>query len=127
MLIAAAETRRAYRIAVLDAPDADMIKDVQDHKSVLDSSKAALYYPWVVGPNPLYGADPKSEEEIILPPSGFVCGVYARTDVARGVWKPPANEIVLGATRFSRVVRFGAASRRPRDAAARRHDERAAR
>ena len=106
-LIAAAETRRAYRIAVLDAPNADMINDVIAHKGNLDSSRAALYYPWVVGPNPLFGDDPKSEEEIVLPPAGFVCGVYARTDVNRGVWKPPANEVVLGANRFSRIVHFG--------------------
>jgi phage tail sheath protein FI len=38
--------------------------------------------------------------ELLLPPSGFVCGVYARTDVERGVWKAPANETVRGALRF---------------------------
>ncbi len=106
-LIAAAERRRAYRIAVMDAPDADVIADVVSHKGNLDSSKAALYFPWIVAPNPLYGDDPKSEEEVTLPPSGFVCGVYARTDVNRGVWKPPANEVVFGSTRFSRNVHFG--------------------
>lgn len=106
-LIAAAEKRRAYRIAVLDSPNADEIKDAVIHKGKLDSTKAALYYPWIVSANPLYGADPKSDEYITLPPSGFVCGVYARTDVNRGVWKPPANEVIFGVNRFSRVVHFG--------------------
>jgi phage tail sheath protein FI len=31
-----------------------------------------------------------------VPPSGFVMGVYARTDNDRGVWKAPANERVKG-------------------------------
>jgi phage tail sheath protein FI len=29
-----------------------------------------------------------------VPPSGSVCGIYARTDVERGVHKAPANEVV---------------------------------
>jgi phage tail sheath protein FI len=28
---------------------------------------------------------------VVLPPSGFVAGVYAAVDTARGVWKAPAN------------------------------------
>ena len=31
-----------------------------------------------------------------LPPSGFVAGIYARSDIDRGVHKAPANEVVLG-------------------------------
>ncbi len=107
VLIAAAEKRRAYRIAVLDAPNDSDLNKITAHKSGLDSTKAALYYPWIVAPNPLFGDDPKSQEEVELPPSGFVCGVYARTDVNRGVWKPPANEVVFGVNRFARTVHFG--------------------
>jgi uncharacterized protein len=107
VLIAAAEKRRAYRIAVLDAPNESDLNQITAHKSILDSTKAALYYPWIVAPNPLFGDDPLSHEEVELPPSGFVCGVYARTDVNRGVWKPPANEVVFGVNRFSRTVHFG--------------------
>jgi hypothetical protein len=32
-----------------------------------------------------------------IPPGGHVAGVYARTDIERGVWKAPANEVVRGA------------------------------
>jgi phage tail sheath protein FI len=34
---------------------------------------------------------------LLVPPGGFVAGIYARTDVQRGVWKAPANEVVRGA------------------------------
>ena len=33
----------------------------------------------------------------MVPPSGHVAGVWARTDRTRGVHKAPANEVVLGA------------------------------
>src|SRR5207244_4070433 len=33
-----------------------------------------------------------------LPPSGYVAGIYARTDSERGVHKAPANEGVRGCT-----------------------------
>lgn len=32
------------------------------------------------------------DEERLLPPSGAVAGIYARVDIARGIWKAPANE-----------------------------------
>jgi Bacteriophage tail sheath protein len=44
--------------------------------------------------------------EIALPPSGFVTGIYARTDVTRGVFKAPANEVVLGALRHDLDINF---------------------
>lgn len=36
----------------------------------------------------------------MLPPSGFVTGIYARNDINRGVHKAPANEIIRGLTQF---------------------------
>jgi len=33
----------------------------------------------------------------MVPPGGYVLGVYARSDIERGVFKAPANEIVRGA------------------------------
>jgi hypothetical protein len=107
MLIGHAETRRAYRIAVLDTPPSLEIQDVRNLKSLIDSEYAALYYPWVVVANPLAATDPTQPTELALPPSGFVTGIYARSDVNRGVWKAPANETVTGALRLQREVRFG--------------------
>ncbi len=57
---------------------------------------AAVYVSWLKGPDPSgVSADP-----IALPPSGFVAGIYAKTDATRGVWKAPAGTAaaVAGAT-----------------------------
>jgi uncharacterized protein len=51
-----------------------------------DGINAAMYYPWIKA------ADPQQEGRFrSFPPSGAVAGVYARTDVTRGVWKAPAG------------------------------------
>jgi phage tail sheath protein FI len=107
LLIGHAEARRAYRIAVLDTPPALEPGDVRTLKSLIDSKYAALYYPWVRISNPLAATDPTQAREIHLPPSGFVCGIYARSDIQRGVFKAPANETVTGALGLQRDVRFG--------------------
>lgn len=106
-LISHAERER-YRIAVLDTPADQTPGDARQVRSRIDSSYAAVYYPWVMVPNPL--ARPGDETiptEVALPPSGFVCGIYARNDIQRGVWKAPANEVVRGALRFEREINKG--------------------
>lgn len=102
------EARRTYRIAVVDAPPDRSVGEVRQYRGRFDSTKMAFYDPWVVVSNPLVrpGADSRPPE-IALPPSGFVCGIYARTDVERGVHKAPANEVVRGALRFATEVSFG--------------------
>jgi hypothetical protein len=106
-LISHAERRRAYRIAVLDTPPEQAISEAREVRSRIDSTYAALYYPWVVVANPLARpGDDSIPREITLPPSGFVCGIYARSDIERGVFKAPANEIVRGALRFESDVNF---------------------
>ncbi|TAH50898.1 MAG: phage tail sheath family protein [Betaproteobacteria bacterium] len=107
LLISHAEARRAYRIAVLDLPPAQIPGQARTLRGLIDSRYAAVYYPWVVVPNPL--ARPGREDiprELALPPSGFVCGIYARNDIERGVWKAPANEVVRGALRFELDINF---------------------
>jgi phage tail sheath protein FI len=48
----------------------------------------ALYFPWVYASDPIgTGRNPR----ILLPPSGFIAGIYARTDASRGVFKAPAG------------------------------------
>jgi phage tail sheath protein FI len=107
-LIAAADRRRAYRIAVLDSHEGQGITEVRGQRSQIDSTRAALYFPWVVSANPLARAGRDDiPREIRLPPSGFVCGIYARNDSERGVFKAPANEVVRGALRFDFDVNFG--------------------
>jgi Bacteriophage tail sheath protein len=80
--------RMKYRIGVLDSGDGQTISQVRALRATLDSSYAALYYPWVKV------LDPLTQRPIFLPPSGFVAGIYARNDVNRAVYKAPANEVV---------------------------------
>ena len=107
LLIGHAEARRSYRIAVLDPPPSLDVAGVRALKSVIDSKYAALYYPWITVANPLASTDPTARSELDLPPSGFVCGIYARSDIQRGVFKAPANETVTGALGLQYNVRFG--------------------
>src|SRR5205823_12400909 len=77
-----------YRFAVLDGPNHASIAAIRAHRSSYDTEYAALYYPW------LQITDPETGGDIWVPPSGAVIGIYARTDVNRGVFKAPANEDV---------------------------------
>ena len=97
LLIAHSELMR-YRISVLDSGDKQSIADVRALRAKLDSSYAALYYPWVTI------LDPVTNKEINLPPSGFVAGIYARNDITRAVYKAPANEVVNLAINFETVL-----------------------
>jgi phage tail sheath protein FI len=48
----------------------------------------AVYFPWIWSVDPIgRGRNPK----ILLPPSGFIAGIYARIDNSRGVFKAPAG------------------------------------
>mgnify|MGYP005757352765 FL=1 len=75
--------------AVLDVPQ-DLVKpqDVLAHREKIDSDYAAMYHPWIQ----IY--DALNKKPAYIPPSGAVCGIYARTDNERGVHKAPANEVV---------------------------------
>ena len=99
-LIAHAELLR-YRVAVVDAPVGSSMNQVREFRGKFDSTRAALYHPWIEVLDPLeraaQGAPPR---RVLLPPSGFVTGIYARNDITRGVFKAPANEVVMGLTRF---------------------------
>jgi phage tail sheath protein FI len=90
--------RMRFRIAVLDAGDGQTLSQIRALRARLDSTHAALYYPWV------RVLDPVTQQEIALPPSGFVCGIYARNDIQRAVYKAPANEVVSLAVGFERTV-----------------------
>ena len=47
-----------------------------------------MYHPW------LQVYDMAAKQAAYIPPSGAVCGIYARSDNTRGVHKAPANEVV---------------------------------
>jgi phage tail sheath protein FI len=87
------------RFASLDAPlkpqsvTSDAIKGETG-----TSDYGALYYPWIMV------ADPVSKSALAVPPSGHIAGLYARVDAMRGVYKAPANEVLLGALATVRPV-----------------------
>jgi phage tail sheath protein FI len=82
------------RVAILDAPpalNAQQVKEWRVDKAGYDSKYAALYWPWIKVFDPLKG------QGIMIPPSGHMAGIWARSDDTRGVHKAPANEVVRGA------------------------------
>ena len=78
------------RFAVLDMPsDCVKTKELIEYREMIDSTYAAMYHPWI------QNFDRSTQKSGFFPPSGAVMGVYARTDIARGVHKAPANETVM--------------------------------
>ncbi len=78
------------RFAVFDMPkNLYKPKDLIEYRSVIDSTYAAMYHPWI------QVFDRSSNKSDYIPPSGAVLGVYSRTDINRGVHKAPANEVVF--------------------------------
>ena len=57
------------------------------------STNAAVYYPWLQTTDPVTGkqTDPVTGNAVLSPPSGYVAGMYAKTDSAQGVWQSPAG------------------------------------
>jgi phage tail sheath protein FI len=88
--LAFCERKRAFLI--IDPPVADSAdgagatrKIEDDVGAVPKSTNGALYFPYLTSIDALTG------KTIELPPSGFVAGIFARTDNNRGVWKAPAG------------------------------------
>ncbi|MFI6903068.1 phage tail sheath family protein [Nonomuraea sp. NPDC050394] len=81
------------RMAILDAPPGLSAQKLQEWQMDLglDSMWATLYHPWIKV------FDPEIKGERLIPPSGHVAGVWARSDATRGVHKAPANEVIHGA------------------------------
>jgi phage tail sheath protein FI len=91
-------TRMRYRIAVLDSGDKQSVADVREMRGKMDTTYAAFYYPWIK----IF--DPVTLQEINIPPSGSVAGIYARNDINRGVFKAPANEVVETAVNLEKIL-----------------------
>jgi phage tail sheath protein FI len=86
---AAAFCERKRAFLIIDPPVSDDTPDkvIGDLSSFPQSTNAAIYYPYLVSPDPLNPTAPPPPRA----PSGFVAGIYARTDNNRGVWKAPAG------------------------------------
>jgi phage tail sheath protein FI len=79
---------RKDRFAVLNAPQNP--PPPATHDPSVNSKYAAYYYPW------LKVVDPQTGVLVPVSPSGHVTGIYARSDIERGVHKDPANEVIRG-------------------------------
>jgi hypothetical protein len=94
-----------YCIAVLDSREGMALPDIRAYRAQLDTTRAAIYYPFVRILDP--ASPPDLPREINLPPSGFVAGIYARNDIEHGVHKSPANEVVRSALGFEVLINKG--------------------
>jgi phage tail sheath protein FI len=104
-LIAHVEAANAGRFVVLDIPNGKTPSEAVGWRKNFDSKHAAFYYPWVTVPDPSGKAGaPAVPPSLTLPPSGFICGIYARSDLERGVFKAPANEVLRSATGLERQI-----------------------
>lgn len=92
--------RMRYRFAVLDTPIGANLQEARAHRQNFDTTCAAVYYPALEIAD-RFGAP---GERRIIPPAGHILGVYVRTDVARGVHKAPANEVVRGILSFDQKL-----------------------
>jgi len=87
--------KQGDRVAVLDFPEGLESGDILTWRKKYNSKYAFVYYPWIEVPDPL-----KINETGVrlIPPSGHVLGIFAKSDAEYGVHKAPANEIVSNCT-----------------------------
>ena len=69
------------------------IQSVANGPDLQRSKNAALYFPYLQSPDPLTGSstNPVTGLTSEIPPAPTVAGLFAATDVSRGVWKAPAG------------------------------------
>ncbi len=78
------------KIGRLDMPKEEAwTKELIEYREMIDSTYGAMYHPWV------QIFDRSLQKPEYFPPSGAVMGIYARSDLQRGVHKAPANETVM--------------------------------
>jgi hypothetical protein len=87
-----------YRFAILDPRDGLTIDQIIAFREPLDTRFAALYYPWIEV------LDPSVVRHVNVPPSGHMAGIYAQTDINRGVFKAPANVEISVITKIAQDV-----------------------
>jgi phage tail sheath protein FI len=89
------------RFAIVDAPDEDEDAALLAWRNTtLSSTYATVYAPHLR----IVTIDPDSIDRFTtVPASGFVAGVFARTDRLRGVHKAPGNEPVTGIVGLSQT------------------------
>jgi len=110
------ETRKD-RFAIVDGP---VVSTGDLEIPASNKGFGAMYVPWLKITKPSWFIGEQAEpvirgllrrklikcekNEVFVPPSGHVVGVFSRVDTERGVHKAPANEIVMGITGLSQNI-----------------------
>ena len=76
------------RFAILQSTDAPGA--ISTILPPVTSKYGAFYFPWI------RVFDFATGLPMLVPPAGHVAGIYARSDIERGVHKAPANEVIRG-------------------------------
>ncbi len=83
------------RVVLVDPPKTTELLDgnAVDDLLLPTSNYTMLYYPWVKVANPAYDPEqnPGVPPTLLVAPSAFAAGMYAKIDGRRGVWKAPAG------------------------------------
>jgi phage tail sheath protein FI len=77
---------RLKRFYIVDSLKGQSPSEVTKPRS---SNNAALYYPWIYILH--------DRQKCLVPPGGYIAGIYSRADITRGVHNAPANEVANGA------------------------------
>jgi len=105
MLVAHCE-RAGNRMAILDPipglTPQEMNETTLNTPYNSDFGQGAIYYPWIKIVDPM-----RRGQQLFVPPSGHIAGVWARVGVERGVHKAPANEFLRGAVDLEVAVTKG--------------------
>jgi phage tail sheath protein FI len=74
-------------------PNSNPIQSSVNNGLIPDSKNAAIYFPYLLTPDPITGAATNSVtgQPNQIPPAAPVAGIFAATDGSRGVWKAPAG------------------------------------
>lgn len=96
---------RFRRYAIVDPPSMDDDQQlVKWRNAAVDSTYAGVFAPHLK----IVNLDPDAVDRYrLVPPSGFIAGVFARTDRERGVHKAPGNERVNGIVGLTQAYTTG--------------------
>ena len=86
---------------IVDCPAGGTPESTKSFRENFDSSRGWYYFPRIKALDPFTG------RVQVVPPSGHVAGVFARSDGERGVHKAPSNEVVRGAVGLEYEVTDG--------------------
>jgi hypothetical protein len=78
---------RGDAFVVIDtvAQDEESFSNVTDQAKAMDSNYAATYWPWI------QTSDPQTGQNVWVPPSVMIAGVYAFNDKVAAPWNAPAG------------------------------------